>query len=186
MKGNADPSLAHHAALDARLVVAVRNLRLLQSVSWPQHLQQEFLSAWHSGRAALPVVDYAIQDLSGVRRELEAITAAADAAHPIGIYLQRTAESWIVATQLLETLGTPAVTEHSVRLFGRPGEALPGGGTSNLDAARHFIDLADELDQELSHEADYVLSAQTVQEELQLALDRFSPATRSRSNSTRN
>ena len=167
-------ALEHHAALDARLVDAVRNLRLLQSVSWPQHVQQDFLAAWRGGRGSLPVVEYAVQDLSGVRREIEAIAAAADAAHPIGLYLQRTAGSWIVATLLLESLGTAAVTEHSVRLFGRPGDKLPGDGPSNLEAARHFIELADELDQELgAREADYVLSAQTVQEELQLSLDRF-------------
>src|SRR5688572_31645095 len=45
---------------------------------------------------------------------------------------------------------------------------LPGEGPTNLDAARHFIGVADELDGELhGTEADYVLSAATVQEELQ-------------------
>ena len=168
------PELQHHAALDARLVAAVRGIRLLQSVSWPQHVQQDFLADWRRGKVALPKVEHVRQDQSGTRAELEAIAAAADPAHPIGLYLQRTAHSWIVATRLLESLGTLAVTEHSVRLFGRPGDALPGDGPSNLEAARHFIELADELDQELgATEADYVLSAQTVQEELQVALDKF-------------
>jgi uncharacterized protein (TIGR02421 family) len=174
MNDAAHASLQHHAALDARLVLAVRSLRLLQSVSWPQQAQQDFLAAWRSGRAALPQVVYPRQDLSPVRAELDTIGRAADPGDPIGLYLQRTAHSWVVATHLLESLGTREVTEHSVRLFGRPGDTLPGDGPSNLEAARHFIDLADELDQELgSAEADYVLSAQTVQEELQLSLDRF-------------
>ena len=30
------PEQQHHADLDARLVAAVRGIRLLQSVSWPQ------------------------------------------------------------------------------------------------------------------------------------------------------
>ncbi len=45
-----------------------------------------------------------------------------------------------------------AITEHSIRLFGRPGDRLPGGTVSNLDAARHFIELADELGREIGTE----------------------------------
>ena len=43
-------SLQRHAALDARLVAAVRDIRLLESVSWPARAQEEFLAAWHIGR----------------------------------------------------------------------------------------------------------------------------------------
>ncbi len=166
--------IVHHAVLDARLDRAVRGIRLLESVSWPQAAQQQFLDAWRKGAAMLPLVDYKPQDHAETRRELDAIIAAADGSHPLGAYLERTAQSWIVATQLLESLGTNAVTEHSVRLFGRPGDSLPGNGPTNIEAARHFIDLADELDGELSvAEADYCLSATTIQEEMQVALDKF-------------
>ena len=38
-----DPhTIAHHAALDARLVAAVRGIRLLQAVSWPADQQALF------------------------------------------------------------------------------------------------------------------------------------------------
>lgn len=170
-----DPrTLAHHAALDARLVQAVRGLGLLQAVSWHQSVQQDFLAGWRRGNAALPQVEYAPPALGDQRRELDAIAAAADAGHPLGRYLRRTAESWGVATELLEGLGTPAVMAPSIALFGRPGDPLPGDGPTNLEAARHFISVADELDQELhAAEADYVLSAETVQVELQTALDAF-------------
>ena len=42
----AERSLQHHAALDARLVAAVRGIRLLESVSWPAQAQETFLAAW--------------------------------------------------------------------------------------------------------------------------------------------
>jgi uncharacterized protein (TIGR02421 family) len=87
-----------------------------------------------------------------VREELQSIFLAADEAHPVGDYLRRVAQSWIYATELLDAAGTMAITEHSVRLFGRPGDRLPGGAVSNLDAARHFIELADELGGELDEE----------------------------------
>lgn len=168
------PDIAHHAALDARMEKAVRGIRLLESVSWPLAVQQTFLADWHAGRRSLPKVDYVPERHGETRAELTAIGKAADPNHPLGLYIQRTTASWTTATHLLEALGTRDVTEHSVRLFGRPGDALPGDGPSNVEAARHFIGLADELDAELHLvEADYCISAQTVQEELQTALDKF-------------
>lgn len=171
----ADPrSLAHHAALDARLVAAARGIRLLEAVSWPEREQAMFLGAWRVGRIHLPDHVYPRGDHGERRAELQAVFDAADPDDPLGRYLRATAESWITTTHLLDALGTPAVTEHSARLFGRPVEVLPGGGPTSLEAARHFIDLADAMDQELREvEPEYVLPAETVQAELQAAVDAF-------------
>ncbi|HPO24327.1 MAG TPA: DUF1704 domain-containing protein, partial [Arenimonas sp.] len=164
----------HHAGLDQRMEKAVRGIRLLESVSWHQDVQQKFLADWRSGIKKLPVVVYQPEQHTTTREELQSIAKAADTEHPLGRYVQRTANSWINATHLLEALGTPAVTDYSIKLFGRPGDALPGNGPSNIVAAQHFISLANELDSELnSIEADYCLSAEIVQTELQEALDRF-------------
>jgi hypothetical protein len=56
------PDIAHHAALDARLVTAVRGIRLLESVSWPQAVQHQFLEDWRKGQHALPAVTYVKED----------------------------------------------------------------------------------------------------------------------------
>jgi len=163
-----------HAELDKRLIAAVKPIRLLDMVSWPAPLQEHFLADWRVGRIWMPKIEYERQDWSGVRAELDAIDAALDNNHPLGRYLHRTTESWRVATFLLDAIGTPEVTTHSTRLFGKPGGRLPGDGPTNLEAARHFIDLADELDQELRlYEPGFVLSAEQVQEELQLQIDQF-------------
>ena len=66
-------TLEHHAALDARLVAAVRGIRLLEAVSWPARLQEEFLGAWRIGRIHLPKPEYPRGDYAEVRRELEAV-----------------------------------------------------------------------------------------------------------------
>jgi uncharacterized protein (TIGR02421 family) len=167
-------ALARIAALDRRLVNAVKGIKLLAAVSWPVAVQQEFLERWRAGNPALPVVRYPRYEFSEVRAELDAIDAAADRDHPLGDYLHRTVESHRIATRLLECLGSGAITEHSIRLFGRPGDRLPGGELSNTDAALHFIQLANELDRELTqHEAEYVLPAEVLQVELQEQISRF-------------
>jgi len=166
--------LQRFSDLDQRLVAAVRGIKLLASVSWPAAVQVKFLESWHGGRPELPIVEYPRTDYAAVRDELQAVSAGATAEHPVGDYLRRTAQSWCVATELLEAAGTPAITEHSIRLFGRPGDILPGGSVSNLDAARHFIDLADELSREIvTQDADYCIPAQQLREELQQAIDAF-------------
>jgi uncharacterized protein (TIGR02421 family) len=168
------PDIAHHAALDARLVAAVRGIRLLAAVSWPAEAQETFLGAWRVGRIHLPTITYPRDDYTEVRAELEAVAKAADPDHPLGQYLLRTAESWRIATRLLDAAGTHRITAYSTRLYGRPVEMLPGNGPTNLEAAQHFITLADDLDQELRLiEPDAVMSAETLQAELQPQIDRF-------------
>ena len=101
------PDILHHAALDARMVRAVRGIKLLGMVSWPIEVQHEFLARWARGDASLPVVEYPKYDFSETRRELAAIVDEADPSHPLGHYVVESALSWSLAAELLEAIGTP-------------------------------------------------------------------------------
>ena len=165
--------ITHHAALDARMAKAAKSIRLLSLVSWPASEQQTFLADYAQGKAKLPAYQYPKHDFSDARREFEAIIAAADPAHPLGIYLIESARSWSVAAELLENLGTPRVTELSVALFGKPEHTLPGGATTR-EAANHFIAIANELDRELLDPSEQVaISATSLSLQLQAALDDY-------------
>ena len=169
----ANPEIAHHAALDARMAKAARGIRLLSLVSWPVSEQQSFFADLDRGNARLPAYQYPKHDFSDARREFEAIIDAADPTHPLGIYLIESARSWAVAAELLEHLGTPRVTELSVVLFGKPDHTLPGGATTR-QAANHFIDIANELDRELLAPSEQVaISATSLALQLQAALDDY-------------
>jgi uncharacterized protein (TIGR02421 family) len=168
------PELAHYAALDARMVAAVKGIELLGTVSWPAQVQTDFLAARARGEMNFPQIVYPLQQHAATRTELEAIAAETDLTHPLGAYIARTCESWHVATLLLESLGTPEITEHSIRLFGKPGDHLPGDGPSNIEAAQHFIAISDELDRELATTSlPDDISAETLQADLQAKLDAF-------------
>jgi uncharacterized protein (TIGR02421 family) len=66
------------------------------------------------------------------------------------------------------------VSTHSQRLFGHPDEPLPGNGPTTREAARHFIDIANELDRELLAPSEQVsISATSLQLQLQSDLDDF-------------
>jgi uncharacterized protein (TIGR02421 family) len=168
------PELVHHIALDARLVEAVSGIRLLSAVSWPARTQAEFLEAFRRGQARPPQVDYPHPDLSEARAELAAIRDASDPEHPLGQYLQRSAESWLHAAWLIEAAGSQAASWHSIQLFGRPGDPLPGSKQTNIDAAHHFIEIADEVSGDLPDEdGEDIYSAEAMAAELQASLDAF-------------
>ncbi|GHA78680.1 hypothetical protein GCM10007067_15000 [Lysobacter bugurensis] len=166
--------IAHHAALDARMVQAARGIKLLTLASWPAGTEGQFLGGWTRGAPALPQIDYPKQDFADARREFDAIMREADADHPLGQYLIDSARSWGIAAELAEALGTGEVTRHSIRLYGKPDEPLPGDGPSTREAAQHFISIADELDQALLAPSEQVpISATSLWLQLQRALDDY-------------
>ena len=103
------PDIAHHAALDARMVAASKDVRLLALVSWPAGHEAAFLADYARGVVKLPQIQYPSLDFSATRAEMEAIASAADPDHPLGQYLMESARSWSQAAELCESLGTPAV-----------------------------------------------------------------------------
>jgi uncharacterized protein (TIGR02421 family) len=166
--------LQHYVALDAELVALVKDVKILSVLSWPIRVQQEFLRDYRSGNFKLPQVQYRAFDYTDKRLALESIIARCDASHPVGDYLSRTAQSYIYATRLLETAGTPAMGEYSIQLYGKPGDTIVGSDVKNTEAAKHFILSAREVMQDSRiAEPEYCLSAETMQEEIQAELDRF-------------
>lgn len=168
------PDIVRHAALDARLVKAVRGVRLLALASWPRSLQEPFLDSVARGQPELPQVEYPSLDFGDTRRELAAIAKDADPHHPLGAYLIDSAHSWSLAAGLLESLGTRAVSDYSAQLFGAPDDPMPGNGPTTREAARHFIQIAQELDRELMAPEEQVpVSATALRMQLQNDLDAF-------------
>jgi uncharacterized protein (TIGR02421 family) len=163
-----------YAELDRRLAEATRGIRLLDSVSWPAAVGVGFVAAWRAGTAKLPDIAYPPADFTATRAALDQVTAAAEPGHPLGDYIRRTADSWRIATDLLEALGTPAVTEHSARPYGLPGDRVPGATLTNVDAARHFIEIADEYNSGAPlGEIETQIPAELLRLELKQRLDGF-------------
>lgn len=166
--------LEAYAALDKRLLAAVKGINILSTVSWPASLEDRMIEAYEKGQYVLPEVDYPRLDLSDVRKELATIESLAGDGDPIGGYLRRTAESWRIAAEMLEAVGTDGVTAPSIQLYGRPGDAIPGSDRSNLDAAHYFVELSDELGADL-HDDDITanISSDVLRADLSQVLDDF-------------
>jgi uncharacterized protein (TIGR02421 family) len=172
-------ALQRYAELDKRLLEAVRGIHILGTVSWPASLEARMIEAYGKGRYSLPAVTYARPDLAAASAELASIEAAAGGAdpediEPLGGYLRRTAESWRIAAEMLEAVGSDGVTAPSIVLYGRPGDSIPGSQRSNLDAARYFVSLSDELGADLlADEVSIHMPADVLRADLAITLDAF-------------
>jgi uncharacterized protein (TIGR02421 family) len=137
--------LVRFADLDHRLVEAAKSIKILSNLNWPARASDEFMRGYEAGRPELPRVAYPKFDFADNVRELRAVAAACDPSHPIGDYIRRTAESYVTAAGMLESIGTAAFGELSAQLYGGPGDGLGVPGVTNLDAAEQFIRASDEL-----------------------------------------
>ncbi len=173
------PGLQRYAALDQRLLAAVRGIQILSTVAWPASLESQMIEAYSKGRFALPEVVYARPDLAAASAELAAIEAAAGGSDPhdidpLGDYLRRTAESWRIAAEMLESVGTAGFTAPSIALYGRPDDSIPGSQRSNLDAAHYFVELSDELGADLlADDSNVNIPADVLRADLAGTLDAF-------------
>jgi uncharacterized protein (TIGR02421 family) len=177
--GTIAPELQRYAELDKRLLAAARGINILPTVAWPASLENRLIEAYSKGQFALPEVTYTRPDLSAARAELAAIEQEAGSegplgADPMGQYLSRTAESWRIAAEMLESVGTAAVTAPSIALYGRPGDLIPGSQRSNLDAARYFVELSNELGADLlADDSNTNIPADVLRADLSKTLDDF-------------
>ncbi|MEO9000508.1 MAG: flavohemoglobin expression-modulating QEGLA motif protein [Rhodanobacter sp.] len=174
-----DLTLQRYAELDQRLLAAVRGIHVLTTVAWPASLENRMIEAYGRGQFSLPQVSYRVPDLTEASTELASIENAATGrdlqdVDPLGDYLCRSAKSWRIAAQMLEAVGTASVTAPSIALYGKPDDLIPGSDRSNLHAARHFVELADELGADLlADTSSLCVTAETLRDELAVALDAF-------------
>lgn len=165
----------HYGALDQRLREATRDIRILSTLAWSDATEQRMLAAWREGKcrlADLPAVEYPRKDFAAARKSLDELACEASGSHPLDRYFRRNVEAWQEAAQMLESAGQTNLTGHSVALYGRPGDRIPGSKQTNLDAARHFLAVADELGVELAAQGEQKeYSAAELAEQLTEAID---------------
>lgn len=138
-------NLQRYDSIDAELVSVAGSIRVLASLTWPRELESVFLEGWRAGTPALPVVELTPPGYRPQIEALEGIMERCDRADPIGDHLYKTAWSYATAARMLEAIGTPAFTEHSVRLYGRPDFVYERQGMSVVAAARPILEVTDAL-----------------------------------------
>ncbi|MEZ5444560.1 MAG: DUF1704 domain-containing protein [Gammaproteobacteria bacterium] len=168
-----DP-VAHHIALDRKLVETAQSIKLLTALAWPESVYEEFRKGWRRGNARLPRVEYPRNDHASRIPSLLAIMAACDRCHPLGNYVYLTAESFLLAARMLQCIGQPQFRELSVSLYGQPKDAIATGSLTHLHAADFFAEMTGEFANAASiPEAEFSLGSEDVAEALRSRLVPF-------------
>lgn len=133
--------------LDRELVEAAKEVKVLSRLAWPPDAQEQFLTAWKRGNAALPEIEYERSIPGETPERLERIARSAESlSHPLARLVGDHALSYLTIVQLLDVVGTPEMTRHAISAYGKPGDALTaGGGMTNTDAARYFLEIGAEF-----------------------------------------
>jgi uncharacterized protein (TIGR02421 family) len=139
------PAIEAALVIDRELVVVARKIRVLSSITWPAHLEDEFLSGWSAGRPELPKVPSPRVSLRGETGALEALMGRCDRVHPLGSFLWKTARSYLEAARMLEGAGTEEFTRHSIALYGRPDDRYRTQDVTGLSAAEFLLRTTDAL-----------------------------------------
>ena len=138
-------SAADLSELDAALPGLTRKIRVLDALSWPDGVEEDFLAKWRGGQAQLPKVELQPRDHSADIAALETFIGRCDTGHPAGNFLAMTARSYATAGHMLGAIGTPAFTQYSSALYRRPDFYYTRLQLSMLDAARFFLKTTDAL-----------------------------------------
>ena len=133
------------AELDAALVNAAKDVKLLNALAWPADSEEKFLRDWRAGRAVLPDSKLQSRDLTASIAALEAIAAQCGDDDPVEKFLHETSHSYATAARMLGAIGTREFTSHSVKLYGRPDYVYRLQGMTVVDAARFFLQVTDDL-----------------------------------------
>lgn len=153
---------------------AASEVRVLSRLTWGEAPVERFLRGWRAGNPRLPEVELEAPDLDDVRAELDAVAAAADPDDPLQAFVRDTAQSYSTAVRMLDSMGTPAFTELSVELYGRPGDGVPGGRHTHAELAERLLDNTDDLRAAgVVSEEDLCLTADTVAAHLTEAFSSF-------------
>lgn len=174
-------NIEKHIGFDKKIVNAAKNIKILSRLSWPAEKMLSFLAGWRGGNPTLPDIEYSVTNdlVESVRSLSQVEKALRTFDDPLARYLRKTAASYLTLCDLLQSVGTDAMTKFSRSLYGSPGDLLSDGTVSNLDAARHFLDQSAQYYEATHlHEDEYCVPAQVVKEDLEARLaDVFPPGT---------
>lgn len=136
-----EPQLEQARLAADELGAALKPLRMLSSVDWPDEFRGRFIR-----RGILPAPEYAHIDISG---SLEAVTSARariEGDHVVFDWLRRMAGTVENMAHMISARGTKVFSHHSQTLFGQPSRLMLDRKTRVIDMARHMDETLAGLD----------------------------------------
>lgn len=117
----------------------IREINVLGTLNWPNEAKEIFLKSLGSKNPILPDFEYEKRDYTDRRARLSYILDNIPHRSHEFDFLKANTESYILALDMMQGVGTNAVTEISKELYGSPYDMIPGHNVNSIEAARYFI-----------------------------------------------
>lgn len=131
--------------LDSGIYQTAQKFQVLKHLNWPAEEEHIFLRNWHRNKLKLPTFKPHIPDFSENIKTLQSLMNRCDVNEPIEKFLHDTAESYVFAGRMLQSVGTKAFTRFSSMIYGRPDDVYKNQDINALDSAQFFLEITDNL-----------------------------------------
>jgi uncharacterized protein (TIGR02421 family) len=132
--------------INEKAIKVVKSIKLLDEISWPPSLEEEFFKALKKGKGKLPKLSYEKKDYTEKKEALNSLLPLLSKDDPRHIFTAKTIQSYLSSLDLMENVGNSAFQEISIKEYGHPRHLLFGSKYSHLKTAEHFIDAFHEYD----------------------------------------
>ncbi len=127
----------------------IRSVSVLGTLNWPDEVQRGFLKSLEDKNPKIPDFEFPKKDYSEQRSKLKYILDSIPKTNSLEFnFLKKNTESYILALDMMQRVGTSAVTEISKELYGSPYDKIPGHNVNSLEAARYFLKVEDKFKSE--------------------------------------
>ncbi|MCB0407351.1 MAG: DUF1704 domain-containing protein, partial [Bdellovibrionales bacterium] len=120
-------------------------IKLLGHISWPTQIEKEFLESFKKGRLKLPQIEYQKINYDEQHKALKTLKESFTPEDPIETFTAKTIQSYLDMIELVRAIGTNGFTEISKKIFGAPGDLLPGSQVNSIEASQHLVALSDDF-----------------------------------------
>jgi len=138
--------------LSDRIVVAQKPIRILDSIKWGPHIQQEFFKSRFKKQPLVTADEYAPLSFDPLKKMAEFDSIIDDIRHEMGLYnplgrmMIRICTEYMDVVHLLLKRGHPEFPYLSYKLYGKSSDALYVGSKSLMDMAKLILDTTKNLE----------------------------------------
>lgn len=160
--------------LDNLIYQTSRSIRVLDHLTWPKDAEEKFLSGVKVGNPILPDYKPEVPDFTEEIKILDQAIKECNPDDPVEKFLMDTANSYLNAALMLESLGTKDFTKYSSIIYGRPDDGYQTQKITSIDAAKFLLKTTDKIMGNLFvPETVFDISAADFAKRIQPKLDEF-------------
>lgn len=132
--------------VNLKAVELVKNIKILDNISWPRNVEKEFLPQIIAGKKPTITFEYPKKRFDEQRNELQKLLFCLSKENPLHVFTAKTIKSYITAIDMIHAVGEKRFQDLSAREYGLPTHKLFGSEFSHLETAKNILKSYHEFD----------------------------------------